>query len=48
MLNLNGCKLNNSSMSNLADIFKNERVLIEELYLNNNNITTDGFYKLIV
>jgi len=35
-------------MSHLADVFKNERVLIEELYLNNNNITTDGFYRLIV
>jgi Ran GTPase-activating protein (RanGAP) involved in mRNA processing and transport len=48
VLNLNGCKLNNSSMSHLADIFNNERVLLEELYLNNNNITTDGFHRLIV
>lgn len=35
-------------MSHLADIFMNERVLIEELYLNNNNITSDGFNRLIV
>jgi hypothetical protein len=47
-LNLSNTKLNNDSMEDFSNMFKNQEMRLGELDIHSNNITTEGFYKLMV
>jgi len=47
-LNLNGTKLNNESMQDLARCFKIQEMKLQELQLQANLISTEGLYALLV
>jgi hypothetical protein len=48
VLNLSHTKLNNESMEDFSEMFKNQEMRLKELFIHSNQITTEGFYKLMV
>ena len=47
-LNLSHTKLNNDSMEDFCQMFKNQNMRLGELDIHSNSITSEGFYKLMV
>ena len=47
-LNLSNTKLNNQSMEDFCEMFKHQEMNLRELDIHSNQITTEGFYKLMV
>jgi len=47
-LNLSHTKLNNDSMEDFCQMFKKQDMRLSELDIHSNQITTEGFYKLMV
>lgn len=47
-LNLSHTKLNNDSMEDFCQMFKTQDMRLGELDIHSNNITSEGFYKLMV
>ena len=48
VLNLSHTKLNNQSMEDFSQIYKEQEMSLKELDIHSNQITTDGFYKLML